>query len=234
MYRLNDTDKLQDVSAFSTLDTRDRVMVHFSARALRAKRAMDVVGALLFICLFSPLFLAVTLGVILSSGAPVIYCQSRVGRKGRIFSFYKFRSMAHDSDEVLSSFLDSCAAARSQWETHQKLDSDPRVTRFGRFIRRTSLDELPQFWNILKGEMSLVGPRPCTPDQRRRYGHHWHIYCAIKPGLTGLWQVNGRNKLTYHERVEMDVRYARQWSLWLDVKIIAKTFWVVATGHGSQ
>jgi exopolysaccharide production protein ExoY len=198
------------------------------------KRWMDVVGALVFLALFSPLFVIIALCVLCSSGGPVIYKQPRVGKNGRLFSFYKFRTMARDSDELLSSFLDSNSAARSQWETYQKLDSDPRITRLGRFLRKSSFDELPQFWNVLRGDMSLVGPRPCVPEQEARYGKHWKAYCSLRPGLTGLWQVSGRNRLSYQQRVDLDARYAQNWSVWLDLKIIAKTFWVVVTAHGSN
>ena len=208
--------------------------LRFSPLAMASKRTVDVVGALLFFIAFLPLFLLVIIGVRMSSPGPVIYRQHRVGRRGRSFSFYKFRSMEVDSDELLSSFLDSNACAKSQWDTYQKLDSDPRITPFGRFIRRTSLDELPQMWNVLKGEMSLVGPRPCMPQQEAFYGKYWPVYCAMRPGLTGLWQVSGRNRLSYQQRVAMDVKYAQQWSLWLDLKIMIKTIGVVVTGYGSQ
>jgi exopolysaccharide production protein ExoY len=142
--------------------------------------------------------------------------------------------MLPDSDDLLSSFIDSDPAARSQWDAYQKLDDDPRTTPFGRFIRKSSLDELPQFWNVLKGDMSLVGPHPCLLEQEPRYGKYWQLYCAMKPGITGLWQVSGRNRLSYADRVRMDVRYVQEWSLWLDLKIMVKTALVVLTGHGSQ
>ncbi|MFC5498394.1 sugar transferase [Caenimonas terrae] len=206
----------------------------FSPFALAVKRGIDIVGALVFFLIFLPVFVFVGVGVRMSSPGAALYRQSRVGKGGRRFGFYKFRSMLCDSEEVLSSFLDTDPRAREQWESHQKLEQDPRITRFGRFIRRSSLDELPQFWNVLVGDMSLVGPRPCMPEQEPRYGRYWSIYCAMRPGLTGLWQVSGRNHLSYNDRVRLDVQYAQHWSLWLDLKIISKTFWVVATGHGSQ
>lgn len=201
---------------------------------MAAKRAIDVLGALFFLGLLSPLFLALIVGIRLSSSGPAIFSQKRVGRNGRIFRFYKFRSMALNSDEVLSSFLDSNLEAKAQWQTFQKLDNDPRVTLVGRFIRKTSMDELPQFWNVLMGDMSLVGPRPCIPGQEGFYGKCWPLYCAMKPGLTGLWQVSGRNKLPYARRVQLDAKYIREWSLWFDVKILLQTVKVVLTAHGSQ
>jgi exopolysaccharide production protein ExoY len=233
MYRM-DSDALDGSEAGAR---RSPEVVHKHRRSplgLAIKRAIDIVAALVFFTVFLPLFVAVALGVRWSSHGPAFYSQARVGRHGRTFRFYKFRSMVVDSDEVLSTFLDSDSDAKSQWETYQKLSDDPRITPFGRFIRKTSLDELPQFWNVLKGDMSLVGPRPCMPGQERFYGRHWATYCALKPGLTGLWQVSGRNKLTYAERVRLDARYANEWTLWLDAKILLKTVKVVLTSDGSQ
>jgi exopolysaccharide production protein ExoY len=203
-------------------------------RVRAAKRVMDVLGALLFLTLFLPLFLAVAIGVRLSSRGPIFYVQPRAGRGGRDFQFYKFRSMKIDADEVLSAFLDSDSGAKRRWEQYQKIDNDPRITRFGKFIRRTSLDELPQFWNVLLGDMSLVGPRPCMLEQKALYGQYWTSYCAMKPGITGLWQVSGRNRLTYRQRVSLDVRYVQDWSVWGDLKILAKTVVVVLYATGAH
>jgi len=197
------------------------------------KRTMDIVGALTFFVLLGPMYLAVALVVLIGMGGPVHYWQNRLGHGGRSFRFYKFRSMVSDSDEILHRYLERNPAERHQWEKYQKLDVDPRVTRVGRVIRKLSLDELPQFFNVLKGDMSLVGPRPCMVRQRSMYGKHWAHYCHMKPGITGLWQVSGRNRLPYAERVALDARYAAQWSLWLDVKILARTVWVVLSGDGS-
>jgi exopolysaccharide production protein ExoY len=233
MYRM-DSDALDGSEAGAR---RSPEVVHRHRRSplgLAIKRGIDIVAALVFFTVFLPLFVLVAIGVRWSSHGPALYSQPRVGRHGRTFRFYKFRSMVVDSDEVLSAFLDSDSEAKSQWDAYQKLSDDPRITPFGRFIRKTSLDELPQFWNVLKGDMSLVGPRPCMPDQERLYGRHWGTYCALKPGLTGLWQVSGRNKLTYAERVRLDARYANEWTLWLDAKILLKTVKVVLTNDGSQ
>src|SRR4029453_17329560 len=140
------------------------------------------------------------------------------------FRFYKFRSMVHDSDVVLDLFLSSNDMARTEWDTFQKLEKDPRITPLGQVIRKLSLDELPQFWNVLKGDMSLVGPRPCMERQRSLYGGPWETYSAVRPGITGLWQVSGRNPLSYARRVELDMEYVNNRSLWLDIKILLKTF----------
>lgn len=198
------------------------------------KRAFDLVFGSALLVLFLPVLALIAFGVWRSSPGPVIYSQPRVGIRGKAFRFYKFRSMVVNSDEYLTSFLESNPQAKSQWEEFQKLDDDPRITRFGQFIRRTSLDELPQLWNVVKGDMSLVGPRPCMVQQREFYGRHWAAYCAVRPGLTGLWQVSGRNRLTYQQRVALDADYVRRWSPWLDLKILLRTVGVVLTGDGSQ
>jgi exopolysaccharide production protein ExoY len=206
----------------------------FSTWRRGLKRWIDIVGASTFLALFLPMFLMVAMGIRLSSPGPIFYVQTRAGRQGRSFRFYKFRSMRVDADELLSSFLDSDADAKRRWEQFQKIDNDPRITSFGLFIRRTSLDELPQFWNVLKGDMSLVGPRPCMLEQRQLYGSHWVHYCSVKPGITGLWQVSGRNRLTYRQRVALDARYVQTWSIREDLKILAKTILVVLSARGAH
>lgn len=198
------------------------------------KRVMDVAGSAFFILLFLPFFVIVALGVRMSSRGPIFYSQRRVGRHGRTIHVYKFRSMRVDADEVLATFLDSDAGARAEWESHHKLKTDPRITSFGRFIRRTSLDEIPQFWNVLRGDMSLIGPRPVTTAERHRYREHWPMYCAMRPGISGLWQVSGRSRLTYDERVALDVKYVRGWSVWMDIKILVRTVKVVLATDGSH
>lgn len=206
--------------------------LHWISEAI--KRTFDVVAASVLLVIFLPLLVLISLSVWRSSPGPVFYSQPRVGRHGRPFRFYKFRSMVTNSDEFLISFLESNPVAKSRWDEFQKLEDDPRITPFGRFIRRSSLDELPQLWNVLKGDMSLVGPRPCMVDQRMLYGRRWAAYCAVRPGMTGLWQVSGRNRLTYEQRVALDVDYVQKWSPWLDFKILFRTFRVVLTGDGSQ
>ena len=198
------------------------------------KRAIDIVGALVFFTLFGPLYLMVALGVLISMGRPVHFWQTRLGERGQRFRFYKFRSMVRNSDHVLDEFLSRSDMARTEWDTFQKLEKDPRITPIGVVIRKLSLDELPQFWNVLKGDMSLVGPRPCMERQRSLYGRGWTHYCAMRPGITGLWQVSGRNRLSYARRVELDVEYVTNWSLWLDIKILFRTVRAVVSGEGSR
>jgi lipopolysaccharide/colanic/teichoic acid biosynthesis glycosyltransferase len=205
-------------SADGTIPVPDAPVV-----GLAIKRAVDIVGALTFFLVFGPLYAVVALCVWLGGGRPVHYCQTRLGRRGRPFRFYKFRSMVLDADRVLDEHLARDPAARAEWDTFQKLENDPRILPVGRFIRQLSLDELPQFWNVLKGDMSLVGPRPCMERQRSLYGPAWSHYAAMRPGLTGLWQVSRRNELTFAQRAELDVEYVERWSLWLDCKILVRT-----------
>lgn len=201
---------------------------------LAIKRAIDLIGAILIVVVFLPLLCIVAVGVALSSGQPLIYSHRRVGLRGRSFNVHKFRSMRKNADEVLTAFLDSDPGARSEWEAFRKLKDDPRVTRFGAFLRSSSLDELPQLWNVIRGEMSLVGPRPVTRSESSKYGQNWATYCSMKPGISGLWQVNGRNGLTYEQRVAYDVEYVSQWSLALDFRILIKTVAVVLRREGSM
>ncbi|MBA2964817.1 sugar transferase [Ramlibacter pinisoli] len=205
-----------------------------STRARALKRAVDIFGSIFLIVLLLPMIVVVAIGVRLSSSGPIFYAQTRSGRGGRHFQFYKFRSMKVNSEDVLADFLNSDPEAKKRWDQYQKIDNDPRITAFGRFIRRTSLDELPQFWNVLRGDMSLVGPRPCMLQQKELYGRYWRAYCAVKPGITGLWQVSGRNRLTYEERVRLDVQYVRNLSAWGDIKLLAKTIKVVLSAHGAH
>jgi exopolysaccharide production protein ExoY len=188
------------------------------------KRIIDLAGALTFFVIFGPLYVAVALSIWLSGGGPIHYRQTRLGKDGKPFHVYKFRSMVTNADQVLEEFLAKDPAARAEWDTFQKLNNDPRIIPIGKFIRRFSLDELPQFWNVLRGDMSLVGPRPCMERQRTLYGSAWIYYTAVRPGLTGLWQVSGRNNLTFAQRVALDTEYVTCWTLGLDVKILLRTF----------
>ena len=206
----------------------------FTVAQRSLKRSVDIVGASAFFVFLGPLYLIVAAVVLVGMGRPVHYSQIRLGQDGRPFRCYKFRSMTREANEILRRHLEQDAAARTRWEQFQKLENDPRISRVGRAIRRLSLDELPQFYNVLKGDMSMVGPRPCMVRQRSLYGDSWPCYCCMRPGITGLWQVSGRNRLTYAERVALDVRYAAQWSLRLDARILARTFWVVLSGDGSS
>ncbi|MDX9827892.1 MAG: sugar transferase, partial [Spirochaetia bacterium] len=146
---------------------------------------------------------------------------------------WKFRSMVANSKEVLQKILSSDPAKKLEWEANQKLQDDPRITRMGRFLRKTSLDEIPQIWNVIKGEMSLVGPRPIVEDEIVKYGHHYKLFSSVKPGMSGLWQVSGRSETDYEERVALDILYIQSWSLWLDLYVLFKTVGAVLGGKGA-
>jgi lipopolysaccharide/colanic/teichoic acid biosynthesis glycosyltransferase len=193
----------------------------------------QLVAALLLI-LLSP-FLAIIVFLIWQrDGAPVLFAHYRVGYEGKLFRCMKFRTMLRNSEEVLSDLLRNDPQARVEWERDHKLVNDPRVTRIGSFLRRSSLDELPQLLNVLRGEMNLVGPRPITVAELARYGRvRWH-YLSVRPGITGLWQVSGRNNTTYEQRVALDRRYVEQRSLWLDLGILLRTMRVVAAREGAR
>jgi undecaprenyl-phosphate galactose phosphotransferase len=190
------------------------------------KRAFDLLAAVALVLIFSPLLVLVPL-LMWKQGGPVVFRQQRVGRYGRSFSCLKFRTMVPDADRLLWRLLSENSELRAEWLATQKLQNDPRVTPVGRFLRRTSLDELPQLWNILRGDMSLVGPRPVVPDELSRYGRSAVAYLAAKPGLTGLWQVSGRDATTYRRRVALDVCYVRYAGPLLDFKILCRTAGVI-------
>jgi lipopolysaccharide/colanic/teichoic acid biosynthesis glycosyltransferase len=175
----------------------------------------------------SPLFLLLALLVKLSSKGSVFYSQRRIGRGYKGFGCLKFRTMRKDADRVLASVLASNPALKQEFERDFKLKNDPRITPIGKFLRRSSLDELPQFINVLKGQMSVVGPRPIVWDELERYGRAMDEVLAVRPGLTGLWQVSGRNNLSYETRVRLDLRYARSRNVWLDLRIILRTVGVI-------
>lgn len=196
------------------------------------KTVMDKLAAFCGLVVLSPLFLFI-IYKIRKDGGPAFYGHVRVGKDGKPFKCWKFRSMILNSAEVLEELLKNDPAAREEWERDFKLREDPRITKIGAFLRKSSLDELPQLWNVLKGEMSLVGPRPVIEDERKYYGEKWAEYLSVKPGMTGLWQVSGRNDTTYDERVEMDADYVHNWSLWSDFTIIFKTIFVVLDHRGA-
>jgi lipopolysaccharide/colanic/teichoic acid biosynthesis glycosyltransferase len=166
-------------------------------------------------------------------GGPVIYRHRRIGREGKTFECLKFRSMIPDADRMLPELLARQTDMKAEWVRDHKIRCDPRVTRLGRFLRRTSLDELPQIWNVLRGEMSLVGPRPIVREELMRYGRSLPVYLSAKPGITGLWQVTGRNNTDYRRRVALDVYYVRKHNLLLDLYILLKTPRVVLGGGGA-
>lgn len=197
-----------------------------------AKRLFDIVAVLAGLAVLSPFLLALAWGI-RRDGGPAIFKHTRIGRNGREFKCYKFRSMVIDADQRLKALLASSAEARAEWERDHKLRDDPRVTALGRFIRKTSVDELPQLLNVLRGEMSLVGPRPIVEAEKAKYGDHLRYYLEARPGVTGLWQVSGRNDTDYSRRVMLDTWYVQNWSLWNDIVILFKTVRVVLGRDGA-
>jgi lipopolysaccharide/colanic/teichoic acid biosynthesis glycosyltransferase len=195
--------------------------------------AMNAILALIALVFLAPVMLAVGLAVFLQDGGPVLFAHRRIGRGGRYFYCLKFRSMASDAEQRLKDLLAADPAAREEWERDHKLRNDPRVTRLGAFLRKSSLDELPQLFNVLRGEMSLVGPRPIVDAEIAKYGRRFASYCAVKPGITGLWQVSGRNDTSYRTRVALDCVYASRRNLFLDSFIILCTVPAVLTRRGS-
>nr|CAD6613179.1 sugar transferase [Rhizobium sp. Khangiran2] len=194
----------------------------------------DIVFALAALIFVAPLFGVIMLAILLLDGRPIFYRQVRLGRHGRSFNCLKFRTLVRDADVRLAELLSTYPKYQKEWLDAQKLSNDPRVNRLGRFLRKSSLDELPQLINILRGEMSIVGPRPIVHEEAVRYGRNLRLYLTTRPGLTGLWQVSGRNSLSYQERVQLDVLYIRTMSAWLDARIILKTIAIVVTGKGDH
>ena len=192
-----------------------------------AKRLFDVVFSLLILILFSPVYLFLALLIALNSPGPVFYIQERVGKNYKTFGCIKFRTMVTNADEILIELMETSPQLRQEFEDNFKLKQDPRITKIGKFLRLTSLDEFPQFWNVLKGDMSVVGPRPLVAEELPRYGYHIDKILTIKPGITGLWQVSGRNDIPYNRRVQIDLYYVNAHNLWLDLWVIVKTIGVV-------
>ncbi|MEO8592715.1 MAG: sugar transferase [Candidatus Solibacter sp.] len=219
-------------SALTVIPTLRRGAL-FSPTSQRLKRLFDIVFALTLALLALPLGVLIALAIMLDSRGLVFFCHTRLGRGRRPFRLWKFRTMTAAGDAAFQEHLDRNPGSAHEWHATRKLRNDPRITRAGRFLRKTSLDELPQLWNVLRGDMSMVGPRPIVPEEVGKYGPAFALYSQVLPGLTGLWQVSGRNDTHYHRRVELDVRYLRSWTLWLDGKILLRTVRTVLLGRGA-
>jgi exopolysaccharide production protein ExoY len=195
---------------------------------------LNRIAALVLIIAFVPVMIAIAIAIRRSGCSSVVFAHHRVGLRGTLFRCFKFQTMVDNADEVLDKLLRIDPVARAQWERDQKLVDDPRITSIGHFLRKSSLDELPQLFNVLRGEMNLVGPRPIVVRELGRYGTEKRHYLSVKPGMTGLWQVSGRNLTSYGHRVQLDRSYVIQRSLWLDMSILFKTVRVVITGYGAR
>ncbi len=196
------------------------------------KRIFDIVGAVCLGLFSLPVILVIAVAIRLT-GSPVFFSHTRVGLGRRHFRCYKFRTMVPNAQAVLQELLHTDSRALQEWRENHKLRNDPRITRLGNFLRTTSLDEIPQLWNVLKGDMSLVGPRPVVPDELERYGNRAQNYVTVRPGMTGLWQVSGRSNLTYSRRVSLDMLYIRSQSSALDLWVLWRTIFVVFDRGGS-
>ncbi len=194
---------------------------------------MDFTIALAAIIILLPAFVLIAIALRLERGGPVMFVQQRIGRRGATFMLYKFRSMHVDGDQIFADHIIANPDAAAEWARDHKLQRDPRVTRLGGFLRRSSLDELPQLFNVLLGHMSIVGPRPIVEAEVTRYGRFFPCYCSVRPGITGIWQISGRNHVSYRRRVAMDAIYARKKSVLLDLKIIMATIPAVLSRTGS-
>jgi exopolysaccharide production protein ExoY len=199
-----------------------------------AKRGLDLCVALTSLLMLAPLLVIIAVVMKVTDRGPILFAQTRVGKGGQRFKCYKFRSMVVDAEAALQDYLSKNEAARQEWELDQKLNSDPRITLIGQFLRRSSLDELPQLFNVLIGDMSIVGPRPIVPGEIYRYGERYREYISVQPGITGLWQVSGRSNCTYSERVTLDSKYVYEWSLKKDLIILIKTVPAVLSQSGSR
>jgi Undecaprenyl-phosphate galactose phosphotransferase WbaP len=212
--------EVHQIGSLPTLRFRNALADH---KALIAKRFMDaILGSILTLAAL-PILIVISLAIKLDSPGPIIFVQKRIGKGGGEFPMFKFRTMYRDAESRLETILAKDPDGKLEWDSYQKLKNDPRVTHVGRFLRKLSLDELPQLWNVLRGEMSVVGPRPFFEDQREEYGEAYERYIRVPPGITGAWQVNGRNHTSFKERAAMDEYYVRNWSIWLDLYILALT-----------
>lgn len=219
-------------SAGSPFSTSDQARMILPTGGL-AKRSFDITAAALALILFSPIFLMIAALVKFSDNGPILYGHRRIGHNGRSFKCLKFRTMAVNGDEVLRNHLKANPQAAEEWRATRKLKTDPRVTVVGTVLRKLSLDELPQLFNILRGEMSVVGPRPVVDEELNLYDSFAAYYLTTRPGLTGLWQISGRNDVSYETRIAFDTQYVQNWSLIGDVAIIVKTIPAVCMARGS-
>ena len=200
---------------------------------LFTKRILDILIVLFFSPLWIPIMIILAFLTKITSKGPIFYGHKRIGKNHKEIKCWKFRSMCTNSQEILEQILATDPIRRAEWEKDRKFLDDPRVTKFGKLLRKTSLDELPQIFNILKGDMSLVGPRPVTEPELIKYGKYQDYVLSVLPGLSGMWQISGRSDTGYEERISFDSYYIQNWSIWLDIWILLKTIWVVISGKGA-
>lgn len=220
---------INNINIIKKEKTNKKVLYKFT------KRIIDIIGSIIGILILIPTTLIIYLArkVLKEDKGPLFYEQLRYGKNGKVFRLYKFRSMCIGADKKLKEYLENNDEAREEFEKTHKLQNDPRITKIGNFLRKSSLDELPQMINILKGDMSFVGPRPVVEKEVEEYGTNKDKFLSVRPGLTGYWQVNGRSNTTYEERMKMELYYVNNCSLWLDIKIFFKTFITVFKKEGA-
>lgn len=211
----------------------NKYLLEIRSFSLKWKRFFDLLFTLTFLPLIILLITFIAFIIKITSRGPVIFTQKRVGRNGKLFKIYKFRTMHCDAERKLKKILKKNPQAQKEWQEKRKLKNDPRITKIGKILRKTSLDELPQFINVIKGEMSIVGPRPYLPSEIKDIQDSSYIILSVPPGITGLWQINGRSNTTFQERVKLDCQYVNNFNLSLDIKIILKTIKVVLKGEGA-
>lgn len=232
--RIVPLESLETAGSKYSVDTKSFDRRRFSPHTNYRKRVFDVAIAACALAFFAPVMAIIAVALLVQDGRPVFYKHRRIGLGGRPFQCWKFRTMTKDAEQRLRHLLDSSETCRQQWRSNQKLDQDPRAHRIGAFLRTSSLDELPQFVNVLRGDMSVVGPRPIVVDEMPRYGDHVGYYLAQRPGITGLWQVTRRSDTSYDERVKLDVRYSQTWTIGGDIAIIARTVAVLLTTQANR
>lgn len=228
-FEFSDSTDMDDANALTDEPVR---VVSWGEEVL--KRVFDIISIVVILALFWWVMIIVSIGIKMSSPGPLVFGHRRIGRSGKSFKCYKFRSMVPNSQEVLNDLLARDPEARAEWARDFKLKNDPRITRIGKFIRKTSVDELPQLWNVLVGDMSIVGPRPVVRKELALYyGHGRRHYLSVRPGLTGLWQVSGRNDMDYEERVALDRKYVQTWNVFSDFMIVMRTVGVIFAKKGA-
>ena len=220
----------RDCAGLQATEVRNRLLQSFPRFV---KRTVDLTLTIAGGILILPVFAGIALAIKLTCRGPIFFGQTRIGQKGRNFTAWKFRTMRADAADVLEHYLEAHPELRAEWERDHKLKNDPRVTTIGRVLRKTSLDELPQLWNVIRGEMSLVGPRPIVEAEIDKYGEIYRQYLLVRPGITGMWQVSGRNNTSYQERIELDRYYVQNWSPWLDFHLLIRTARIVFNRSGA-
>ncbi|HYI69248.1 MAG TPA: undecaprenyl-phosphate galactose phosphotransferase WbaP [Skermanella sp.] len=222
--------RVRDLSGILSLEVRRPLGASVTPML---KRGFDIVTSALLLLLVTPLLLLIATGIKLDSRGPLLFRQARWAGGTRSFRALKFRTMHVDAEQILKELLEADPVLRHEYEMYHKLTRDPRVTRFGRILRKLSFDELPQLWNVLIGDMSLIGPRPYMPHELVRYPHQQEVLARVRPGITGLWQVSGRHRTTFERRLELDVYYVENYSIWLDLHVLMRTVWIVMKADGA-